>query len=173
MVCFLSRSHMTTGAFLTPSSWLSLYSPSFLPQFDILPLCAVLYQQSIGGPLSGYCSCGNTSQSHHQGQKEELMYPSALASQSNPGVDGQHITGDADFWYISTELEKCYILHRCIFYTDLEFDSCRNCLHSTETFCQHLFYSGCKEIRTSRVIWSHQPNSLFSFYVFLSNSFCY
>uniref|UniRef100_A0A3B5K910 Dolichyl-diphosphooligosaccharide--protein glycosyltransferase subunit KCP2 n=1 Tax=Takifugu rubripes TaxID=31033 RepID=A0A3B5K910_TAKRU len=47
------------------------------PQFDILPLCTVLHQQSIGRPLSGHRSCSNTSQSHHQGQKEELRHPRA------------------------------------------------------------------------------------------------
>lgn len=75
VVRFPSRSRMTTGAFFTLSSLMCLFSTLLSPQFDILPLCTVLHQQSIGRPLSGYRPCSNTSQSHHQGQKEELRHP--------------------------------------------------------------------------------------------------
>lgn len=77
VVRFPFTSHMTAGAFLTLSSLVCLFFTLLSPQFDILPLCTVLHQQSIGRPLSGYCSCSNTSQSHHQGQKEELRHLTA------------------------------------------------------------------------------------------------
>lgn len=69
----------------------SYFFPSFPPQFDILPLRTILHQQGVGRPLSGNCSRGNTSQGHHQRQKEKLMCLHALVSQLNPGADGQHI----------------------------------------------------------------------------------
>lgn len=128
----LQITHDSQSIFNSVQLGVLIFYPPLPPQFDILPLCTVLHQQSVGCPLSGYRSCSNTSQSHHQGQKEELRHPSASVSQLNPGADGPNITAVADFWYISTQFEKCYILYCCILYTDLEFDCCRNHLHSTD-----------------------------------------
>ncbi|KAI3361056.1 hypothetical protein L3Q82_013257 [Scortum barcoo] len=40
---------------------------------DFLPLCPVLHQQSICRSVPSSCTCSNSSQGFHQGQKEELM----------------------------------------------------------------------------------------------------
>lgn len=119
------------------------------PQFDILPLCTVLHQQSIGRPLSGHRSCSNTSQSHHQGQKEELRHPRASVFRC---WWAEHHSGRRFLIYFYTiwtmlYTAPLYFLHRSWIWLLLESST----FHWL-AFYQHLFYSSCKEIRTSHCV---------------------